>query len=233
MASDNGLYTINFLSFYDFLVHTFTTNYMWRCSTESVLLPYFAANVGPRHMDIGVGTGFFPGTHRQREEIVNRIWPEKLTLVDLNPSCLEKAAERVGRRERTTCLQADVMQPIVLPSDLSDSEDPAVFDSISLMYIIHCIPTPMKDKARLVGNVKPHLAREGTLFGATILGKGVKHNWLGRVGLWFLNKHGWFGNMDDGKEELVEALEANFHEVETTVVGTVLLFRARKPKECK
>ena len=230
MASGSKPYTSRGLQVYDYLVHNFSNKYIWRCPTESVLIPWFAANAGPRHMDIGVGTGFFPGTHREREAMVNRNWPEKLMLVDLNPMCLERAAKRVGVPDRTTCQKADVMQPITLRPSASSPEQQPIFDSISLMYIIHCLPPPTKDKARLFANVKQYLSPEGTLFGATVLGKGVEHNWLGRLQMWNMNRLEYFGNLDDGKEELVEALAANFHEVETTVVGVVLLFRAKKPK---
>ena len=44
------------------------------------------------------------------------------------------------------------------------------------------------------------------------------------------NWKGILGNADDSPEVFVKALEDEFEEVETHVVGVVLLFRARKPR---
>ena len=68
------------------------------------------------------------------------------------------------------------------------------------------------------------------LFGATVLGKGVEHNWAGRFLMRIYNKKGIFGNLDDGAEVFLKELKANFEDVETEVKGVVLLFVARRPR---
>ncbi|KAL1962963.1 hypothetical protein VTN77DRAFT_8809 [Rasamsonia byssochlamydoides] len=242
MATDNltpGAHHYNrlTLSFYDFFVLYFSNSFAWRCPTQSVLLPFFRDNAGPRHMDVGVGTGYFPAAitddssnkkKKKKSEEVKQDWPQKLALVDLNPKCLETAAARIGQPERTVCLLTDVLRP--LSSD--QQENPAeVFDSISLMYLLHCLAGPPGEKQRVFANLKPYLADDhGVLFGATVLGKGVRHNWVGRMLMRVYNRVGVFDNYADGKEEILQALENEFEDVEGHVVGCVLLFRARKPK---
>src|SRR5262249_21733539 len=48
------------LSFYALWVLPISNPFVWRCPTKTVLVPFFRANVGRRHMDVGVGTGYFP-----------------------------------------------------------------------------------------------------------------------------------------------------------------------------
>jgi hypothetical protein len=44
--------------------------------------------------------------------------------------------------------------------------------------------------------------------------------------MWVYNKKGVFGNVDDTEEGFVGALREHFEDVETSVVGVVLLLRA-------
>jgi SAM-dependent methyltransferase len=221
MAAGASSYAYNTttLNFYDHFVLGLTNSFGWRCPTDSVLLPLFQANAGPRHMDVGVGSGYFPTAMHQREG--HSGWPKKLVLVDLNPICLEQVSSRVGLPERIMCLENDALQPL---------PDVGPFDSISLMYLLHCLPGPPENKARIFANLKPHLADDGVLFGATILGQGVRHNWFGQILMSAYNWFGIFGNSEDGKEHFLQALEAEFEEVETAIIGCVFIFKARKPR---
>ncbi|KAK2753625.1 hypothetical protein FQN54_007402 [Arachnomyces sp. PD_36] len=221
MASGASSYAYNsiFLSLYDYYVLGLTNTAFWRCPTDSVLLPLFQANAGPRHMDVGVGSGYFPAIMNQREGHLG--WPKKLVLVDLNPTCLERASSRIGLPERTLCLKNDALQPL---------PDAGPFDSISIMFLLHCLPGPPEHKAQIFANLKPHLTDNGTLFGATVLGQGVQHNLVGQVLMAAYNWFGIFGNSGDGKEPFIEALEEEYEEVETAVIGCVLIFKAQKPR---
>ncbi|OJJ71090.1 hypothetical protein ASPBRDRAFT_602357 [Aspergillus brasiliensis CBS 101740] len=214
---------------YDLAVHWFNDNYVWRCPLP-VLSAFFAANAGPRHMDIGVGTGLFPAQHRDRMRKGHQEWPQQLTLVDMNPSCLQKAAARVDCPSKTECVQANVFEPFTVPAGQGTLGASPKFDSISLMYMLHCLPPPTDRKAAVFSHLKHHLTAEGTLFGVTVLGYGAQHNLLGRLTLRFFNWKGIFGNADDSPEAFVRVLENEFEEVETHIVGVVLLFRARKPR---
>ncbi|BCS01093.1 class I SAM-dependent methyltransferase [Aspergillus luchuensis] len=214
---------------YDFYVHWFNDNYVWRCPLP-VLSAFFAANTGPRHMDIGVGTGLFPAHYRDQMRQRHQEWPQKLALVDMNPSCLQKAAARIDCPSKTECVRASVLEPFTIPAGQGTLGASPKFDSISLMYMLHCLPPPTDRKAAVFAHLKHHLTPEGTLFGVTILGYGTQHNLLGRLTMRFLNWRGDFGNADDRPEVFVKALEEEFEEVETHIVGVVLLFRARKPR---
>lgn len=214
-------YFQGFLRFYDFLVLKFHNNFVWRCPTKTVLLPLFCANAGDYHMDVGVGTGYYPAALHQS----NPFWPQHLTLVDVNNNCLKRSAERIGLPDRTRRVIANVLEPFTLP----DTE-PKKFDSISLIFLLHCLPCSQAEKARVFTNLKQHLSSRGTLFGATVLTKDGQQTWLSRFLLWFLNQMGAFTNTEDGKDDFLKALRADFEEVEGYVIGSVLIFCARKPK---
>ncbi|GKZ55045.1 hypothetical protein AnigIFM49718_011170 [Aspergillus niger] len=127
---------------------------------------------------------------------------QNLALVDMNPSCLQKSAARIDYPSKTAYLRCSCC--IVCSANRTQA---------------HCICES-----------KTSLDSEGTLFGATILGYGAQHYLLGRLTMRLYNWKGILGNADDSPEVFVKALEDEFEEVETHVVGVVLLFRARKPR---
>jgi SAM-dependent methyltransferase len=219
-----GWYTPLSLHLYDLWVLNFSGRFAWRCPTVSVLEPFFNANIGAHHLDVGVGTGYFPAFASKDATKL-----KTLTLVDLNPNTLQTAAGRITRPERIRCVVADALSPLPL---LQEDGTGKRFDSISLMYLIHCLPGPAASKARVFANMKGHLVEGGILFGATVLGSfdsRVKHNWFGKTLLWVYNHVGIFDNYEDNEADFVKALEANFEEVEVFLVGCVLMFKVRKP----
>ena len=60
--TDKGaaVYSPLVLGIYDLWVLGISNRYAWRCSTTAVLLPFFRQHIGQRHLDVGVGTGFYP-----------------------------------------------------------------------------------------------------------------------------------------------------------------------------
>ncbi|KAJ3530064.1 hypothetical protein NM688_g7765 [Phlebia brevispora] len=217
------VYTPLALRLYDFIVLRLLNRYAWGCSTENVLLPFFKAYVGSEaHLDVGVGTGYYPA------HAISRLAKTKLIcLADINPTTLQMAGTRLleaGYKGELRVVEHDVSNP--LPSSLNTS-----FDSISLFYLLHCLPGTFPEKAKdVLSKLVPALAPDGTLYGATILGKGVRHNWLGRYLMKLYNKKGVFGNAEDTEEGLVEALDRYFDDVEVAVTASVALFVARKPR---
>ncbi|OCR21866.1 SAM-dependent methyltransferase [Pseudomonas syringae] len=200
------------LKLYDGWVLGISNRFAWQCPTRKVLQPFFNRHVGARHLDVGVGTGYY---------LANANLPAstQVTLLDLNPSSLEAARQRLGRPD-TRVVQHDVFQP------LSD-EQVAVCDSISLFYLLHCLPGNMADKAVVFGNLKSRLADNGVLFGATILGDEANHNGFGGKLMAVYNKKGIFGNRNDTLAGLRSALAQHFADVSVEVVGKVALFSAR------
>ena len=151
-----------------------------------------------------------------------------LTLIDMEPKPLQFTSSQVRkfrpRIEIVDSIQQDILSDEPLPKSLN-------FDSISLIYLLHCLPGPIAYKLRIFPVLKRYLKADGVLFGSTILGKGIKHNIVGRLLMWINNNiTGVFDNMSDGKEEIENILRANFNHVECRIEGTVLLFRAQHPR---
>ena len=141
--------------------------------------------------------------------------------MDLNANSLETAAARLGREGTRTVLQ-DIFEP--LPKYLGN------FDSISLFYLMHCLPGSVEQKCQIFGHLKERLNDGGCVYGATILGAGVEHNFFGRAILMLGNSKGFFTNMNDSEAGFENALKVYFEEVELELQGTVLIFKCSKPK---
>ena len=200
------------LAGYDLFVLRFSNRFAWRCPWPRLLEAY-NRHVGARHLDIGVGTGFFLDRCR---------WPvdrPEVTLLDLNPNSLAAAAARI-RRYAPRIVRASALEPLPLGEQR--------FDSVGLNFLLHGLPGPIEQKTRTVlEGVKPQLAPGAVVFGSTILGRGVRHNAVGRALLRPYNRKGIFSNLADDLEGLERALAAGLSTVEAEVVGTVALFSAR------
>lgn len=206
-----AVYTARTLKLYDAVVLSFSNRFLWRCPTAD-LLALYDANVSANHLDVGVATGYF--LDRCRFPVAQ----PRLGLLDLNPLCLERAAARVARyRPESYC--ANVLEPVSLPVE--------PFDSLGITYLLHCLPGPLSRKAAAFTNLKPLLRDGARVFGATILGRGVPHNALGRRVMRFYNSRGIFGNAEDDLEGLREILTAAFDDVGIEMRGAVAVFTAR------
>jgi hypothetical protein len=58
IARAHAIYTPLMLSFYDRLVHCLSDRFAWRCPAER-MLELYRHNLSSRHLEAGVGTGFF------------------------------------------------------------------------------------------------------------------------------------------------------------------------------
>lgn len=213
------------LRLYDLIVLVVSNALAWRCSTTSVLLPFFLKNIGTRaHLDVGVGTGYYPA-----KSVPRLAQTENVTFLDLSAATLDAASTRVrkaGYKGAIDEVEHNVFQP--LPDSLHGS-----FDSVSLFYLLHCLPGSIDEKCpKVFANLAAALKPDGVLYGATILGKGpeVSHNWFGRRLMNLYNEKGIFGNAEDTLDDLRRALEVRFEDVEVRRVGVVALFEARRVK---
>jgi len=218
------------------LTHTHTrVQYAWCCSAAKQRA-FYSRNLasarpkgGPfRLCDIGVATGYY---------LEHAPIPEdsEVTVVDLNTNSLDAAADRCVASHpgvTTRKVHGDFLEPdagaalaITLPRLGGEK-----FDAISCMFLLHCVPGPPARKAEGLQRLAPLLKEDGVLFGTTILGKGVEHNFFGNFLMTAYNKNGSFQNWDDDAESIVQPLRETFADVKFEVVGTVLLFEARKPK---
>lgn len=120
--TDQGaaIYSPLVLGLYDCWVLGVSNRHAWQCSTRAVLLPFFRRHLGDRHLDVGVGTGFYPANAALPHAL-------RLTLLDLNPGSLRAAQRRLGRHS-TQIVRHDVMHP--LPGRVGKN-----MDSISLFYL--------------------------------------------------------------------------------------------------
>jgi len=210
-----AVYSPLVLRLYDWWVLGVSNRFAWDCPTREVLLPFFRAHIGHRHLDVGVGTGFYLAEARPPSST-------RVVLMDLNPQSLYAAQARAGLTF-TRVVRHDVMQP--LPPDVGYG-----LDSISLFYLLHCLPGTMLQKARVFANLKGHLAPGGVVYGATILGDEADHNALGRKLMRIYNGKGIFGNQSDTRDGLERALARHFSWFTVRVVGKVALFEAREPR---
>jgi hypothetical protein len=215
--SEDGaaVYSPRVLKIYDRWVLGLSNSHAWKCRTDTVLLPFFRQHLSADHLDVGVGSGYYLANSASRPG-------QKVTLLDLNDNSLKAAASRIAHLQ-PSMVHEDVLQP---HGALGDRK----FSSISLFYLLHCLPGPMAHKGSAVFQLlRRHLNAEGTLYGATILGDQSGHNWIGRRLMKLYNRKGIFGNRQDTLAALESALRRHFAKVTVWQQGHVALFRAENP----
>ncbi|KXH60174.1 methyltransferase [Colletotrichum salicis] len=196
-----------------------------RSQSPSLRRPSDAAFSPCRILDIGVGTGYF----LKHAPIAAG---SEVYLADLNPAALKAAKERtLDAHPKTSCETsvADFLDPLgkgLCCKDLGGGD----FDTISVMMLLHCVPGPPSNKAEALARLRHLLAPGGTIFGMTILGRGVKHNLMGKHLMFWHNLLGVFGNTEDDVEGFVGPLMDVFEDFRWEVCGTMLLFEASKPR---
>ena len=182
-----SFYSPTILKVYDLGVVGLSNRFVWQCPTKTVLLPFYKEHLGMKHLDVGVGTGFFIA----RAGLTSS---HQVGLLDLNENCLRAAAAQV-KQAKVRTFRRDIMQPFSKPSDTG-------YDSISLFHVLHCLPGTMEDKETAIANLKCYLSMTGVLYGVTILGDGAGHNPIGRMLLKLYNDKGIMHNMADTLDNL-------------------------------
>lgn len=210
IEAGQAVYSPGVLRTYDWIVLGFSNRLLWRCPTAA-LRRLYDRNVSDRHLDVGVGTGYF---------LDKTGWPvakPAITLLDLNPNCLATASRRISRYSPQTVL-ANILAPL-----------PALepFRSVGLCYLLHCLPGAMPEKAVAFDYLAPLLVPGARVFGATIVQGGVRRSRAAQALMNIYNKKGIFSNAADTVEDLDAALRKRFRNVKVDVTGTVALFEAR------
>jgi hypothetical protein len=209
IAKAHAIYTPVMLSIYDVLVHGLSNRFAWRCPTRR-LLDLYRSHLSADHLEAGVGTGFFldrAGAARF----------DRLTLVDINRHCLDRAGRRLARFN-PALYQANLLAPIKL--------DAPPFASVGLTYVLHCLPGRISEKLTAVDHLRPLMMNGAVLFGATILGRGIAPNRAATALLNLYNAKGVFNNREDDLASLSDGLRQRFEAVEIEREGCVALFRA-------
>ena len=201
------------LNLYDPLVVGPIAKFIWR-SPKDRLVERYRRFIRPNHLDVGPGTGYF----LDRSGLPDG---SAVTIVDPNPNVLRHVRGRL-KQFNVTAVEADVLKPLPVQGP---------FDSAALHLVIHCRPGPSERKSKAVQNVAAVMADDGTLFGASVLGRSGPHNRAARALLRVFNRQGGFDNLDDSEESLHRMLSASFEEVELGVIGSIAVFSAtgRRP----
>jgi SAM-dependent methyltransferase len=199
------------LAVYDPYVR-FNYRFLWGCEPRQVL-DLYNEHVSANHLDVGVATGTIMNYCRFPTP------SPRLALMDLNPNSLAVAARNLARYHPETYLR-NVLDPIQI--------NPPRFDSVGLANLLHCLPGTIRTKRVVFENLEAVLNPGGTLFGCTILNRGVERNPLASLTLYFMNARGHMTNKQDDLEGLKQSLMDCFPESSVKVVGCVALFWARK-----
>lgn len=212
VEAGQAVYTPRMLSVYDLWVLGISNRFIWRCPTPTILA-WYDRHVTDRHLDIGVGTGYFLDHCR---------FPSgspTLTLLDLNPNSLAATAARIARYSPET-IRHNVFEPFQLNGQ--------TFASVGINYLLHCLPGDIAAKQVVLRNAAEVLQPGGVLFGSTLLTLGVPRGYFARRLMSFYNSKGIFGNADDSLADLQQALSQLFSRVEIKTVGCAALFAAWK-----
>jgi len=205
-----AVYSRPVLAVYDLFVLGFTNTFVWKCPSSKIL-EFYNQNVSDKHLDVGVGTGYFLDHCRFPSS------SPQIALMDLNENSLQKTANRL-RRYHPKSYRRNVLEPI----EIGDSG----FGSIGLNYLLHCLPGNMVSKRAVFENLKPLLRDGGVIFGTTILGIGVRRTWLTRLYMRMFNSNGVFCNYEDGVQDLETVLSKTFRRYEVSIRGCIAFFRA-------
>jgi hypothetical protein len=122
-------------------------------------------------------------------------------------------------RYQPQILQANVLEPLRI--------DGPKFNSVALSDLLHCLPGTMTSKAVVFDHIKTLLNPGGIVFGATLLGDGIKPTWLARRAMQHLNARGVLSNQQDSPVGLRSELTRRFSEVSLETIGCIALFAGK------
>lgn len=209
-----AVYTPIMLKLYNLWVLDISNQWIWRCP-KAKQLEQFNKYMTSNHLDIGVGTGYYLNACKIPAQ-------PHLSLMDLNLNCLNKAQESLIKRGISpTTYHADIFKK---QPELSEK-----FSSISMNYLLHCLPGDMQIKEKCIDNAVSMLQPQGVLFGATIVANNNLHTTASRFLCGFYNKKGIFSNQEDTHEALLQTLSKHLIEVNVSIVGCVAIFSGTKP----
>ncbi len=213
VALGYAVYTPATLRVYDAFVLGFCNRFIWHCQSRE-LLALYQRNVSDRHLDVGVGTGYF----LDRTQFPTS--RPAITLLDANRACLHMASRRIARYAPHV-VEASILDPL-----------PAIgpFSSIGLCSILHCLPGNIPSKAIVFDRLKAVLAPTGRIFGATIVQGSAPRSLAAQVLLNFYNAKGVVTNAHDRVEDLESELRSRFCEVKVRTQGSFALFEAQHPE---
>ncbi len=211
VGAGQAIYSKAVLRLYDFYVLGLSNRLIWRCPTPQ-LEAHYNRHITSNHLDVGVGTGYFLDRARFPTQ------PPRVALMDINANSLDAASRRIARY-KPEVYQRNVLDPIAI--------DAQKFDSVSINYLLHCLPGAIESKATAFDHLKALMNSGAVLFGSTLLHGGAHRNWFAKRLMGTYVRTGIFSNQNDDLAGLKRALDARFHDVDVHTVGCAALFSAR------
>jgi ubiquinone/menaquinone biosynthesis C-methylase UbiE len=211
ITAGQAIYTPTSLKFYDLFVTHLSNRWIWRCDNQKLLKQY-ERFMGENHLDIGVGTGFYLRK-------CDKSHLQQLTLMDLNEHCLSWAKQHIDFSKIQTIV-GDVFKR---HENLKDT-----FDSISINYLLHCIPGSKQDKEIAIKSIGTMLKPGGRLFGATIVSDTSLKTFMSNKLMGYYNRKKIFSNKTDTLQSIKEILDCNLDSLEIYSLGCVALFNGVK-----
>jgi SAM-dependent methyltransferase len=210
VLAGQAVYNRGVLAIYDLTVLRSAVPLLMGCRLRE-LIGLYERNLGPSHLDIGVGTGYL--LDRARFPVP----APQITLVDLNPAPLRVTSHRL-RRYRPLPVRANALEPLPLAA--------SSVDSAGLNLLLHCLPGPMHRKASALTHAARVVRPGGRIFGATVLGGGVPRRAAARILMSVYNARGIFHNAEDTLDALRIELSTRFRDHKIHIRGCVALFEA-------
>lgn len=211
VKAGQAVYTRRSLKLYDFIVLGVSNRLVWKCPTQR-LVDSYNKHMTANHLEAGVGTGYFPDRCRFPSST------PRVALMDLNSDTLEFASRRIARYTPET-YRRNVLEPIAM--------DAEKFDSVSINYLLHCLPGSIESKSVAIDHLKALMNPNAVLFGSTLLHGGVHRSWLAKRLTDVYNRKGIFSNRQDNLEGLQDVLSQRLNDVSIEVVGCAALFAGR------
>lgn len=206
-----AVYSSLVLKIYDFWVLGMSNSYIWKCKTSKIL-SFTNQHISSNHLDAGVGTGYYMNKCDFKDL-------DRLGLIDMNQNCLDTSSKILSRYS-PVCYVQNLLEPI--------NDAIAPYDSISINYLLHCLPGTMREKSIVFDHLNRVLSHHGVIFGSTILAEGVSYNPIARKLMAIYNKKGIFTNEEDSLYQLNKELSKRYSKFSIVTEGCVALFWAQK-----
>ncbi|WP_046468578.1 class I SAM-dependent methyltransferase [Allosalinactinospora lopnorensis] len=203
-----AIYSKLLLAIYDLYVLRFSMSWIWRCPRRNITAQY-RRNVGDRHLDIGVGTGYF----LKKAQVDKR--SSEIHLLDLNPVPLARASRRVAGHPTKT-YEANALEEFPIPE--------GSLDSVAMSLFLHCVPGDFTQKGVIFDHINRVLRPGGRFFGTTVLAHGVPITSQARRLMAAYQGKGLFNNAGDSLSDLRNELAKRFDDFTLTTRGCVALF---------
>ena len=90
VTAGQAVYTPGTLLVYDIVVLGISNSFIWKCPSSRIE-KHYNDNISDSHLEVGVGTGYFPDRCKFPSE------QPRVGLMDMNPNTLEFASKRIAR----------------------------------------------------------------------------------------------------------------------------------------